>query len=360
MKAKISGKVSTVIKQFVLFLSIATSSTAYVEEAIIINASTRFHPVYSMSGMVVSQEAVASHIGADILSKGGNAIDAAVATGFALSVTLPRAGNLAGGGFMMIHLAEKDRLIALDFREMAPSLAGRDMFIGDDGNVDNNLARYSIKSSGVPGSVAGLLHAQSKYGQLTLKEVIQPAVNIAKNGIEMTMDLAGSLKTKKSRLHKNEASKGYFYKDDGSLFKPGDNFIQKDLADTLVRIMDFGRRGFYQGKTADLIIEEMRRSGGLISYEDLKNYKVVERSPVCGTYKKNKVCAMPPPSSGGVHLIQMLNMLEEWDLQKLGHNSAAYIHRLVEVMRRAYADRSAYLGDPDFFNVPIDKITYKK
>lgn len=360
MKAKISGKVSTVIKQFVLFLSIATSSTAYVEEAVIINPSTRFHPVYSMSGMVVSQEAVASHIGADILSKGGNAIDAAVATGFALSVTLPRAGNLAGGGFMMIHLAEQDRLIALDFREMAPSLAGRDMFIGDDGNVDNNLARYSIKSSGVPGSVAGLLHAQSKYGQLTLKEVIQPAVNIAKNGIEMTMDLAGSLKTKKSRLHKNEASKGYFYKDDGSLFKPGDNFIQKDLADTLVRIMDFGRSGFYQGKTADLIIEEMRRSGGLISYEDLKNYKVVERSPVCGTYKKNKVCAMPPPSSGGVHLIQMLNMLEEWDLQKLGHNSAAYIHRLVEVMRRAYADRSAYLGDPDFFNVPIDKITDKK
>ena len=360
MKTKMSSKMCILTKSLLLLLTIALSTAAYAKEAVIIDPIARFHPVYSMSGIVVSQEAIASQVGADILSKGGNAVDAAVATGFALAVTLPRAGNVAGGGFMMIHLAGQNKLVALDFREMAPSLSERDMFIGANGNVDNRLARYSIKSSGVPGSVDGLLHAQKKYGLLTLEDVIQPAVDLAENGIEVTMDLASSLKSKKSRLHKNKASKEYFYRTDGSLFRPGDIFVQKDLADTLVRIRDFGRKGFYEGKTADLIVEEMRRSGGLISYEDLENYRVVERNPVCGSYKKNRVCAMPPPSSGGVHLVQMLNMLEEWDLKALGHNSSSYIHRLVEVMRRAYADRSAYLGDPDFFNVPVEKIIDKK
>ena len=338
----------------------ALQSIALSKEAAIIDPTARFHPVYSQSGMVVSQEIVASQIGADILSQGGNAIDAAVATGFALAVTLPRAGNLAGGGFMMIHLAEENKTIALDYREMAPSDASRDMFLDGQGDVDNNLARFSIKSSGVPGTVAGLLHAHEQYGSLSLSKVINPAIKIAKNGIKVTVDLSSSLASRAERLGKNKASKGYFYKSDGALYQPGDTLKQADLATSLTRIRAGGRAGFYDGKTAELIVSEMQRSGGLISRADLKNYKVVTRQPVCGDYRDNIVCAMPPPSSGGVHLVQMLNMLEGWDLKALGHNSAAYIHRLVEVMRRAYADRSAYLGDPDYYAVPVGQIIDKK
>jgi gamma-glutamyltranspeptidase/glutathione hydrolase len=338
----------------------ALQSIALSKEAAIIDPTARFHPVYSQSGMVVSQEIVASQIGADILSQGGNAIDAAVATGFALAVTLPRAGNLAGGGFMMIHLAEENKTIALDYREMAPSDASRDMFLDGQGDVDNQLARFSIKSSGVPGTVAGLLHAHEQYGSLSLSKVLNPAIKIAKNGIKVTVDLSSSLASRAERLGKNKASKGYFYKSDGALYQPGDTLKQADLATSLARIRAGGRAGFYDGKTADLIVSEMQRSGGLISRADLKNYKVVTRQPVCGDYRDNIVCAMPPPSSGGVHLVQMLNMLEGWDLKALGHNSAAYIHRLVEVMRRAYADRSAYLGDPDYYAVPVGQIIDKK
>ena len=338
----------------------ALQSIALSKEAAIIDPTARFHPVYSQSGMVVSQEIVASQIGADILSQGGNAIDAAVATGFALAVTLPRAGNLAGGGFMMIHLAEENKTIALDYREMAPSDASRDMFLDGQGDVDNNLARFSIKSSGVPGTVAGLLHAHEQYGSLSLSKVLNPAIKIAKNGIKVTVDLSSSLASRAERLGKNKASKGYFYKSDGALYQPGDTLKQADLATSLARIRARGRAGFYDGKTADLIVSEMQRSGGLISRADLKKYKVVTRQPVCGDYRDNIVCAMPPPSSGGVHLVQMLNMLEGWDLKALGHNSAAYIHRLVEVMRRAYADRSAYLGDPDYYAVPVGQIIDKK
>ena len=338
----------------------ALQSIALSKEAAIIDPTARFHPVYSQSGMVVSQEIVASQIGADILSQGGNAIDAAVATGFALAVTLPRAGNLAGGGFMMIHLAEENKTIALDYREMAPAAADRDMFLDIQGDVDKQLARFSIKSSGVPGTVAGLLHAHEQYGSLSLSKVINPAIKIAKNGIRVTVDLSSSLASRAERLGKNKASKGYFYKSNGALYQPGETLKQGDLATSLTRIRTAGRAGFYEGKTADLIVREMQRSGGLISRADLKNYKVVTRQPVCGDYRDNTVCAMPPPSSGGVHLVQMLNMLEGWDLQALGHNSAAYIHRLVEVMRRAYADRSAYLGDPDYYAVPVGQIIDKK
>ena len=339
---------------------VGLQSSALSKEAAIIDPTARFHPVYSQSGMVVSQEIVASQIGADILSQGGNAIDAAVATGFALAVTLPRAGNLAGGGFMMIHLAEENKTIALDYREMAPAAADRDMFLDIQGDVDKQLARFSIKSSGVPGTVAGLLHAHEQYGSLSLSKVINPAIKIAKNGIRVTVDLSSSLASRAERLGKNKASKGYFYKSDGALYQPGETLKQGDLATSLTRIRTAGRAGFYEGKTADLIVREMQRSGGLISRADLKNYKVVTRQPVCGDYRDNTVCAMPPPSSGGVHLVQMLNMLEGWDLQALGHNSAAYIHRLVEVMRRAYADRSAYLGDPDYYAVPVGQIIDKK
>jgi gamma-glutamyltranspeptidase/glutathione hydrolase len=333
------------------------SATAHGEA--LLDPDARFHPVISDSGMVVSQEILASQVGADILSAGGNAVDAAVATGFALAVTLPRAGNLGGGGFMLVHLAEADKTIAIDYRELAPAEAYRDMFLDPEGDVDNQKARYSIHSSGVPGTVAGLIHAQEKYGRLTLKQVMQPAIELARDGFAVSADLADSLASRAERLQKDAASKGYFFKPLGGLYQRGEKFVQSDLSATLTRIAKTGSKEFYQGKTADLLVAQMQSSGGLISHQDLRNYQVVERQPVCGDYQQTRVCAMPPPSSGGVHLVQMLNILEGWDLKSLGHNSADYIHRLVESMRRAYADRSLYLGDPDFFPVPVAQLTDK-
>lgn len=344
----------------VLFLSLLFVIPAHAVEAPILDSSARFHPVISRTGMVVSQEQVASQVGADILAKGGNAIDAAVATGFALAVTLPRAGNIGGGGFMLVYLAEEDRTVAIDYREMAPSAAFRDLFLDETGGVDNQKARFSIFSSGIPGTVAGLIHAQEKYGQLSLKMVMQPAITLADQGITVSHDLSQSLASRSSVMKKNLASAGYFYKPDGNNYQEGERLRQKDLAGTLKRIARQGLNGFYGGKTADLIVAEMQRNGGLITHQDLKDYRVVEREPVCGTFRENKICAMPPPSSGGVHLIQMLNILEGWNLQTLGHNSSAYLHRLIESMRRAYADRSKYLGDPDFYSVPVRALTDKQ
>lgn len=329
-------------------------------QAALLDSNARFHPVISEKGMVVSQEIIASRVGAEILSAGGNAVDAAVATGFALAVTLPRAGNLGGGGFMLVHLAESGKTIAIDYREMAPAGAYRDMFLDQDGEVDNQKARYSIASSGVPGTVAGLVHAQKKYGLLSLKQVMQPAIELARDGFAVNADLSDSLKSRVARLQKDPATKAYFYKPQGDFYQLGDRLIQTDLSNSLSRIAAAGREGFYQGKTADLIVAQMQKSGGLINHQDLINYNVVERQPVCGQYRETRLCTMPPPSSGGVHLVQMLNILEGWDLRAMGHNSAAYIHRLVESMRRAYADRSLYLGDPDFFPVPVAQLTDKK
>ena len=343
-----------------IIILLLISSVALANEKAIIDPSARFHPVVSERGMVVSQEMIASQVGADILAAGGNAVDAAVATGFALAVTLPRAGNLGGGGFMLVHLAEENKTIALDYREMAPASASKDMFLDAEGDVDNSKARFSIQSSGVPGTVAGLLHALDSYGTMSLKQVLTPAINLARDGFPVSFDLSSSLQARQKTLHKNAASKTYFYKADGSGYEYGETLAQTDLAATLGRIVENGRSGFYQGQTAELIVAEMQRSGGLINHKDLANYQVIERAPVCGDYRGNSVCAMPPPSSGGVHMVQMLNILEGWELSSLGHNSAAYIHRLVESMRRAYADRRSYLGDPDFFPVPVAKLTDKK
>jgi len=349
----------TPLVRLALLACLLLSSVAVASEKAILDPEARFHPVVSRGGMVVSQEMIASKVGADILTRGGNAIDAAVATGFALAVTLPRAGNIGGGGFMLIHLAEEDRTLAIDYREMAPAAAYKDMFLDAEGDVDNLRARFSIHSSGVPGTVAGLIYALDNYGKLSLKEVLQPAIDLAREGFEVSVDLSESLQARQKTLKKDPASRAYFYKPDGFGYQPGEVLAQPDLAKTLIRIAAKGRAGFYQGETADLLIAQMQRNNGLMSLEDLANYKVVERTPVCGIYRDNKVCAMPPPSSGGVHMIQMLNILEGWDLASLGHNSAAYIHRLVESMRRAYADRSQYLGDPDFFPVPVSALTDK-
>jgi gamma-glutamyltranspeptidase/glutathione hydrolase len=355
---KIKATIISTLTGLILLSSIQANSTDSSKHTVL-DKNARFHPVISELGMVVSQEAIASQVGADILEAGGNAIDAAVATGFALAVTLPRAGNLGGGGFMMVYLAKENKTIAIDYREMAPLSADRDMFLDSKGDVDNAKARFSAQSAGVPGTVAGLLHALEQYGTLSISEILKPAIKLASQGFIVNHDLSDSLRLGSKRLYQHAASKNYFYKEEGEYYLPSELLVQSDLGSTLKRISEQGSSGFYKGKTADLIVSQMQRSGGLISHQDLANYKVVERDPVCGSYQQYSLCAMPPPSSGGIHLIQMLNILENFDLKQMGHNSAAYLHHLIEAMRSAYADRSLYLGDPDFTPVPTNQLIDK-
>jgi gamma-glutamyltranspeptidase/glutathione hydrolase len=308
--------------------------------------------------MVAAQDRLAADVGRDILKKGGNVVDAAVATGFALAVTHPQAGNIGGGGFMMIKFAGREDVIAIDFREMAPAAATRDMFLDKAGDVDNQRARFSHLSAGVPGSVMGLTTALEKYGTMRLKDVMAPAIRLAEKGFPVTDALADALDEHSERFARDPSSVSYFTRT-GEDYDNDDLFVQKDLARTLKAIAKSGAEGFYEGPVADLIVAEMTAHGGLIAHEDLKAYKAVERVAARGTFRGYDVVSMPPPSSGGVHLIEMLNVLEGYDLAAMGHNSADYLGLLVETMRRAYADRSAYLGDPDFFEVPIAALTSK-
>ena len=319
------------------------------------------HPVIDDKGMVVSQRMIASEVGAEILKKGGNAVDAAVATGLALAVVLPRAGNLGGGGFMVVYLKEEDKTIAIDYREKAPSAATRDLFLDENGDYDRKKAQFSLLSAGVPGSVAGFHHALTKYGTLSWQEVLEPAIRLAEEGFVIPHDLANTLASKRyrERLSSNPAAAKVFFKEDKGLYSAGEILIQKDLASTLKELSKNGPDAFYSGKIAQLIVEEMERNGGLITLEDLKNYNVAERQPLVGTYKGYEIVSMPPSSSGGTHLIQMLNMLEEFPIKEMGFGSADTIHILAEVMKRAYADRSKYLGDSDFYKVP-SSLTSKK
>lgn len=317
------------------------------------------HPVVGKNGMVSAQEAIAADVGRDILAAGGNAIDAAVATGFALAVTHPQAGNIGGGGFMLVALADQDEVTAIDFREMAPSGADRDMFLGEDGEVDNKRARFSHLSAGVPGSVMGLLDALETYGTMSRREVMAPAIKLASAGFPVSYGMAQSVKSSRKKMGNDPSTMAYFFKDSSTPYEQGEKFKQKDLARTLRLISKKGSAGFYEGKTADLIVAEMQSGGGLITLDDLKNYKSVTRDVVSGTYRGYEVFSMPPPSSGGVHIVQMLNILEGYDLAAKGHNTADYVHVLIESMRRAYADRSKYLGDPDYFEVPIAGLTDK-
>ena len=310
------------------------------------------HPVLSRRGIVSAEDALAAQIGRDILAKGGNAVDAAVATGFALAVTHPDAGNLGGGGFMLVYLSDSQDTMAIDFREVAPAAASRGMYLDESGNVDNQRAQYSHLSAGVPGTVMGLLEALESYGSMSRKEVMAPAIQLASSGFVVSFGLADALKRHEEELSIDPSSKAYF-----TGLEPGDVWKQKDLAATLKRISREGSDGFYKGKTADLIVDEMTSGNGLITLEDLASYQVVKRKAVSGQYKGYDIYAMSPPSSGGVHIIQMLNILSGYDLKYDGHNSAAYLHKLIESMRRAYADRSKYLGDPDFFDVPVADLT---
>ena len=317
------------------------------------------HPNKSARGMVAAQNRLSAEVGAGILDAGGNAFDAAIAVGFSLAVTLPRAGNLGGGGFMLLHDAEHQTQVGVDYREMAPLGASRDMYLDEDGNVVENLSRFSHLASGVPGTVAGFWHVHQKYGKLPWRQLLEPAVRQARDGIRVSYDLSKILKSRQPALCRNAASCGYFYKDNGTPYEPGELLRQPDLAKTLQLIADEGADAFYRGEIAELIAAEMQANGGLVDLESLAAYKVVEREPVNGTYRGYDIVAMPPPSSGGVHIIQMLNMLETFDVASLGAAGSDAVHLLAEVARIAYADRSKHLGDPDFYEVPAAWLTSK-
>jgi gamma-glutamyltranspeptidase/glutathione hydrolase len=314
--------------------------------------------VHGRHGMVASRSAIASQVGADIMRAGGNAIDAAVATGFALAVTYPPAGNIGGGGLMVIRLSD-GRVVTNDHRERAPAKAERDMYLDASGNVVPGLSTRTHLASGVPGSVAGMLDVLEKYGTLSRKQILAPAIRLAKEGFELPDDLAAGFQISIEEFRKYPGSARVFVKPDGSTYRPGERFRQPELAKTLELIATKGKDGFYAGKTADLIVAEMQRGGGLISAQDLADYRSVWREPVSGTYRGYGIYSMAPPSSGGVLLVQMLNMLEPYDLKALGYGSAATIHLMIEAERRAYADRAQYLGDPDFVAVPQTELVAK-
>lgn len=350
------------MKQFITAATCAAllfAPAVQAQEAAIYSGADRIHPVYAENGMVAAQEAVAAQVGVDILEAGGNAVDAGVAVAFALAVTLPRAGNLGGGGFMIIHDAESGETKAIDYREMAPSSADRDMFLDENGDADSTLSRFTGLASGVPGTVAGMQMALDEYGTMSLAEVIAPSIELARDGIIVTPGLADSLKGLERRLKKWPSSEAIFYQADGGFYQPGDRLVQTDLANTLQRIADQGVDGFYKGETAEKIAAAIQAAGGRMTVEDLANYVAVMREPIRGTYRGYEIVSMPPPSSGGVHIVQILNILEEYPIGFLGHNSADTIHLMAEAMKRAYADRSEYLGDSDFVDVPLAELTSK-
>lgn len=317
-----------------------------------------FHPVYGKNGMVASEQGLATQVGLDILKQGGNAIDAAVAVGFALAVVLPNAGNIGGGGFMVLHDDKTGKDVAIDFREIAPAKASRDMYLDSQGNVIDGKSLFTHDASGVPGTVAGMEYALKKWGTMPLSKVLEPAIKLADKGFIVSDILAQTLKEEKSTLGKWSSSKAIFFKN-GEPLKSGDLLVQKDLAKSLRLIAKQGAKAFYQGEIATKIAKEMQSQGGTMTLEDLKAYKVVERQPIIGDYRGYKVVTMPPPSSGGVHLIEILNMLEHYPIKEDGVNSAKNIHHMAESMKLAYADRSEYLGDPDFVKIPVTGLTSK-
>ena len=314
--------------------------------------------VFGAKGVVASRSPIASEVGADMLRQGGNAVDAAVATGFALAVTYPSAGNIGGGGFMLIRMAD-GTLAANDHREKAPAAAFREMFQDEQGNVIEGLSTESHLAVGVPGSVEGLLSALEKYGTLERRTVIEPALRLAREGFALPRDIARAFAARQAAFARHPASAAVFAKADGTAYEAGETFRQPDLAASLERVLEHGRAGFYGGETADLIVAEMQRGDGLISHDDLAGYRSVWREPIRGTYRGHDIVSMPPPSSGGVLLVQMLNMLEPYDIGAMGFGSAAAMHHVIEAERRAYADRAEHLGDADFHPVPVVQLIDK-
>jgi gamma-glutamyltranspeptidase/glutathione hydrolase len=324
-------------------------------------AADAIHAVVAEHGMVVAQEKMAASIGADVLKGGGNAVDAAVATGFAMAVTYPRAGNIGGGGFMIIHSAERHEDAAIDYRETAPAATTPSIFLGLDGKPDIAKSRDSALGIGVPGTPAGLALALEKYGsgKFTLTDLLQPAIELARNGIVITDDSADTLPDWHRRLARWPSSAKIFSRSDGGSLREGDTLIQSDLAATLSAISSQGPRGFYEGPVAEKLVKAIRDAGGIMTMDDLKSYQAVIRAPVRGTYRGYNIVSMPQPSSGGVGLLETLNILEGFPLGEMKQGSPASLHVMIEAMKRAYADRARYLGDPAFVDAPIATLIAK-
>ncbi len=315
-------------------------------------------PIRAENGMVVSVSGIASQVGVEILRRGGNAVDAAVAVGFTLAVTHPAAGNLGGGGFMVIHLSN-GKNTTIDFREKAPLQATRDMYLDEDGNYVPELSRQGATSVGVPGSAAGMIYALEKYGTLSLESVVQPAIELAERGFKLSWREAASINFFNEKFNRYSSSKKIFT-NNGEPLEAGQIFIQSDLAETLKRIKETNGKDFYEGKTAELFVKQIKELNGIISLEDLKNYSPVEREPVAGNYRGYEIVSMPPPSSGGIALIEALNALENYSFIKEERGSSATIHKFVEILKQVYADRSKHLGDSDFYDVPVEELISKE
>jgi gamma-glutamyltranspeptidase/glutathione hydrolase len=314
--------------------------------------------IKSESYAVATRHHLATDIGIKVLEDGGNAIDAAVAVAFALAVVNPSAGNLGGGGFMLIHLAEKNETFSIDYRERAPLKSYEKMFQDNNGKVIKGLSLNSILASGVPGTVSGMFYASEMFGTIDIKSLIKPSINLAKKGFTLSDFQAKNLNKYKQKFSKNQDAKKIFTRAEG--FSKGDILVQENLGKTLDRISQNGKDDFYSGETAKRISNFFEENGGILSFEDLSQYKLRILNPVCGSYRHYEVCSMAPPSSGGIALVQILNILENINLSSLEHNSEEYLKILISAMDYAYKDRAEYLGDPDFYNVPQDFLTSKK
>ncbi len=342
----------------VLAGTLLLSPLAIAQQAIL--EGERFHPQESAYGMVSTSHFLASEISRDVLAKGGNAVDAAVTAGFALAVTQPRSGNIGGGGFMLISDESSGEVIAIDYRETAPDSATETMFQDEDGNAVTERSRYTHLAAGVPGTVAGLALALEEYGTMSLADALAPAIRLAEDGFAVPLRFVKGLDDARERFEPWDTSMATFFKQDGSSYAVGDVFRQPALAATLKRIAEHGASEFYEGETARLIVAEMDKHGGLMTMEDLASYEPVLREPSHGTYRGYDVYAMSPPSSGGAHIVQMLNILEEYPIGEMGFGAADTMHVMAEAMKRAYADRSEFLGDTDFVDVPLAGITSKQ
>jgi len=341
----------------ILTACLTTLATPVFSQAIL--EGERFHPASARQGMVATSHTLATEVALKVLQDGGNAVDAAVTAGFALAVTQPRSGNIGGGGFMLISKGDGSEPEAIDYREKAPSGATETMYQDESGEVVQNRSRFTHLAAGVPGTVAGFAMALERHGTLPLKQALAPAIKLAREGFIVPQRFSEGLEQAKERLQRWPATLETFYKEDGSAWQAGERFRQPELADTLQRIADEGVKGFYEGETAQLIVEEMERHGGLITRQDLEDYEPVVRAPVHGSYRGYDIYSMSPPSSGGTHIVQILNILEGFPIQELGHNSADTIHYMAEAMKLAYADRSEYLGDTDYVDVPLKGLTSK-
>lgn len=337
------------MKNFWLFIFISFISVGCATKQAKISTENEFQ-----NGAVVTAHPLASQVGVDILKKGGNAVDAAIAVKFALAVVYPNAGNLGGGGFL-VYRGKDGEIASLDFREKAPGKAHRDMYLDKDGNPITDLSLYGQLAAGVPGAVAGMDEAHKTYGSLPWKDLVQPAIELAENGFAITKQQAGEFNQYKPRFEKYNPNGAAIIKAD--TWNTNDIFVQQELAETLKRIAQEGRDGFYKGKTADYIVAEMKRGNGIISHQDLIDYKAIWRDPIVGYYKGHKIISMPPPSSGGIALLALLQSVENYPLAQWGFQSDSTVRAMVEAERRIYADRATHLGDPDFYRVPVKELT---